>query len=161
MRNLKNIRVLLLMLIISLALSFGKTALARDIILNDLDGQEVNLSRDNKGKPVILFFWTTWCPFCRVELKKLNQQADQIAQEGIILFGVNENEPEYKVQKFFKNYQLNLRVLLDKSGVLADQYDLLGVPTYVFLDKSGRLISEEHTLPSNYKSLFFKQMPKK
>ena len=65
------------------------------------------------------------------------------------------------MQKFFKNYQLNLRVLLDKSGVLADQYDLLGVPTYVFLDKTGRLISEEHTLPSNYKSLFFKPTSKK
>jgi peroxiredoxin len=143
------------MALIFLALGFGKDSLAGDIILNDLEGQAVNLS-NLKGKPVILFFWTTWCPFCRQELRSLNQQYSQIAKEGITILGVNVNEPTYKVERFFKGYPLNFRMLLDKTGKLADQYDLMGVPTYVFLDKTGRMVLQAHSLPENYKSLLLR-----
>ena len=155
MRNSKRFRLMLFMGLISLILGFGETALAAEITLKDLDGQTVSLSSYN-GKPVILFFWTTWCPYCRQELKKLNQQYSQIAKEGIIVLGVNVNEPDYKVQKFFKDYQLNFKILLDKGGLLADKYNLIGVPTYIFLDKTGKVISQAHNLPANYKSLLFK-----
>ncbi|MCX5698597.1 MAG: TlpA disulfide reductase family protein [Candidatus Omnitrophica bacterium] len=155
MRNFRKFRMLLLMALISLALGFGKGALANDIILNDLGGRAVNLS-SSKGKPVILFFWTTWCPYCRQEIKVLNQRYAQIEKEGIVIFGVNVSEPDYKVQKFFKGYQLNFKILLDQAGLLADKYNLMGVPTYVFLDKTGQVISQVHSLPNNYKSLLFK-----
>jgi len=155
MHIFRKFRALLLMVLIWLVLGFSEGALADDIILNDLGGRAVQLS-SYKGKPIILFFWTTWCPYCREELKNLNQQYAQIDQEGIIVFGVNVNEPDYKVQEFFKNYQLNFRILLDKAGLLADKFDLLGVPTYIFLDKTGAVISQAHSLPDNYKSLLLK-----
>ena len=155
MRNFRKFRTLLFMVLVWLVLGFGKEALARDIILRDLDDQAVNLS-NYKGKPVILFFWTTWCPYCRVELRKLNQQYSQMAKDGIVILGVNVSESENKVQRFFKGYPLNFKILLDRFGLLADEYDLMGVPTYVFLDKTGRVVSQTHSLPANYKSLLFK-----
>ena len=156
MHNFRKFRTLLLIILVTLVLSSGKIALADDIILNDLGGQAVNLS-GYKGKPVILFFWTTWCPYCRVELKKLNQQySSQMAKEGITVLGINVSESENKVRRFFKGYPLNFRILLDKDGLLADKYGLMGVPTYIFLDKSGQVISQAQNLPVNYKSLFFK-----
>jgi len=155
MRTFIKFRAPLFMVLIWLVLGFGKGALAGEIILNNLSGRAVNLS-SYKGKPVVLFFWTTWCPYCRQELKILNQQYSVMTKEGIVVFGVNVNEPDYKVQKFFKGYQLNFNILLDKSGLLANKYNLLGVPTYVFLDKTGQIISQAHSLPDNYKSLLFK-----
>jgi len=151
----RKFRIPLLTVLIFLVVGFGKTALASDIVLNDLNGRAVNLS-GYKGKPVILFFWTTWCPYCRQELKILNQQYSVMAEEGIVIFGVNVSESENKVQRFFKGYQLNFEILLDKAGLLADKYDLMGVPTYIFLDKTGEVISQAHSLPVNYKSLLFK-----
>ena len=155
MKNFRNFRRLLCVVLIWLVLGFGKEASAGDIILNDLNVQAVNLS-SYKGSPVILFFWTTWCPYCRKELKILNQQYSLIAKEGIVIIGVNVSESENKVQRFFKGYQLNFRVLLDKDGLLADKYDLMGVPTYVFLDKTGEVVSQTNSLPANYKDLLFK-----
>ena len=131
MRNFREFKILLFVVSTWLVLGFGKTALAGDIILNDLGGQSVDIS-NYKGKPVMLFFWTTWCPYCREELKKLNQQYSLITQEGIVVLGVNVRESDSKVQKFFEGYQLNLKILLDKSGLLADKYDLMGVPTFIF-----------------------------
>jgi peroxiredoxin len=155
MHIFRKFRTLLLLVLIWLVLGFAKEALAGNIILNDLGGRAVDIS-SYKGKPVILFFWTTWCPYCRAELKILNQQYSVISREGIVILGVNISESENKVQRFFKGYPLNFKILLDKDGLLADKYDLLGVPTYVFLDKTGQLISQEHSLPGNYKNLLFK-----
>ena len=79
-----------------------------------------------------------------------------MAKEGVIIFGVNVSEPEYKVQIFFKGYPLNFKMLLDKDGLLANKYGLMGVPTYIFLDKTGKVILQTHSFPVNYKSLLFK-----
>ena len=155
MGNFIKPKIWLLLGLIFLVLSLGKSALAQEIILNDLSGKSVNISR-YQGKPMILFFWTTWCPYCREELKKMNQQSSLMAKEGVIIFGVNVSEPEYKVQIFFKGYPLNFKMLLDKDGLLANKYGLMGVPTYIFLDKTGKVILQTHSFPVNYKSLLFK-----
>jgi len=150
----RQFKILFLGLVIFSVFGFGQFAMASDVILNDLSGQPVNIA-SFKGKPVILFFWTTWCPYCRGELKNLNQQYAQITKEGIVVLAVNVQESEYKVKRFFAGYTLNFKVLLDKSGLLSNDYDLLGVPTFIFLDQSGRVISRVNRLPLDYKSLLF------
>jgi len=124
------------------------------IVLNDLQGVPVNLSLINQ--PTILFFWTTWCPYCRKEIKALNQIYPQLKKEGIAVFAINIKEAGYKVQRFFQDYQLNFRVLLDKDAKAADSYDLLGVPTYILLNKANEQVAQENRLPADYKNLLFK-----
>ncbi len=154
MPNFRKFRIILLALIV-LALGLSNQASAGEIILNDLSGKRFEVS-SLKGKPTVLFFWTTWCPYCRRELKEINQQSPALNQEGIAVFGVNVGETDYKVQKFFQGYALNFRVLLDKDGLLAGEYGLLGVPTYVFLDKAGKVAAKTNRLPDNYKALLLK-----
>jgi len=138
-----------------LILTFVTSALASDIILNDLNGKSVNLS-SYKNKPTILFFWTTWCPYCRKEIKELNRMYAQMKKEGILVFAINIGETEYKVKNFFKNYELNLRVLVDRQSLTAEKYDIMGVPTYVFIADSGNIVADRNNLPEDYKTLLFK-----
>lgn len=140
---------------ILITLTFINASAASDIILNDLEGSPVNLSGP-ESKPAILFFWTTWCPSCRKEIKTLNQKYARMKEEGVTLFAVNIGESEYKVQRFFKDYALNFRVLLDRDGRAADNYNVFGVPTYVFLTKTGKVASYEIILPADYKNLLLK-----
>ncbi|MDD5466010.1 MAG: redoxin domain-containing protein [Candidatus Omnitrophica bacterium] len=148
----KKSRILAGFILIFLVLGFSNKASAADIILSDLNGKAVNLSNYN-GKPTILFFWTTWCRFCRNEIKTLNQMYPQMKKEGINVFAVNIGESSYTVQRFFMSYALAFRVLLDKDGLAADKYNVIGVPTYIFMDKTGRVISDAHALPLGYKKL--------
>jgi len=105
------------------------------------------------GKPKILFFWTTWCPYCRSELKSLDKMHAQMEKEGLEVFAIDVGEAEYKVQKFLKNYSLSIKVLLDRSGQAASAYAIKGVPTYIFIGRDGQVVSMEHNLPQDYRQL--------
>jgi len=147
--------VSLLGLTLVLVLVFSGTARASDIVLNDLESKPVNLSLVT-GKLTILFFWTTWCPYCRTELKELNGMRSRLQKEGVDVFAVNVGEPGYKVERFLKNYSLGLRVLLDLRGRAAQNYDIKGVPTYVFINRFGDVAGVGHSLPADYMDILSK-----
>jgi len=131
--------------------------LAPDFKLLDL-GQNAHTLSDYKNKqPVILFFWTTWCPFCRSELKLLNQKYPELLKDGLELLAINVGERAYKVDNFVKSYKLTCKILLDENTTVADAYDVLGVPTYVLVGKKGNIVFIGHTFPKdNYKDLIQK-----
>ena len=113
---------------------------APDFKLEDLESNSVKLS-DYKGKkPVILFFWTTWCSFCRQQIRSLNARYSQSAADGILILAINSGENRMRVNRFIKNYSIFYPVLLDLDAAVARAYQVVGVPTYVFIDKKGNLI---------------------
>ena len=152
MRVSGKVRILLLVLTLSSVLGLANVVFCEELILNDLAFKPVNLSALS-GKPHILLFWTTWCPYCRAELKALNKMYPQMEKEGVAVFAVNVAEARYKVERFFKDSALNLRVLLDTDGLAAEKYEIRGVPTYIFINRSGGVVSTEHNLQPDYKSL--------
>jgi len=114
--------------------------LAPDFRLLDLEGKEVSLAA-LKGKPVILFFWTTWCPYCRGELKELNDKQAELSRTNTQVLAINIEEPTEKVQNFMNKRSVFYKVLLDKEASVANSYSVIGVPTYVYINKAGYLVS--------------------
>jgi len=115
--------------------------------LTGLNGKEVSLS-DYKGKKaVVLFFWTTWCPYCREEMRGLNQEYAELTKGNIGFLAINVGESEDKVRNFVKSRILDFEVLLDRYTTVADSYDLMGVPTYIVIDKSGAIVSTGNHFP--------------
>ena len=118
--------------------------------LADLNDKIVSLS-DYKGKKaVILFFWTTWCPYCRAELKTLNAKSADLAKASVVLLAVNVGETKDKAANFVKSRNLSFEILLDKDSQVTELYDLLGVPTYFVINKSGEVVSTENHFPENF-----------
>lgn len=117
--------------------------IAADFKVLDSENKPVSLS-DFKNKPVILFFWTTWCPYCRRELKGLTDKYENFQKDGLELLPINVGEPVSKVQRFISSFQLPFRVLLDEDSAVADAYDVLGVPTYIYINKRGFIVSKGH-----------------
>lgn len=121
--------------------------------LLDLNGNKVSLS-DFKGKPVILFFWTTRCPYCRKDLKTLNDIHPRLAEDGRELLTIDVGEPNSRVKNFVERESLNFKVLLDMDAEVAYSYDVLGVPTYVFVDKDRHIVFKGHYFSQDkYKDL--------
>lgn len=122
---------------------------APDFTLLDLSGKNVALS-DFKGKPVILFIWTTWCPFCRVELSILQGKYKDIKGAGVELLAIDTGETKEKVEKFLSNKNVEFPILLDSSSKVAESYKVIGVPTIALIDSQGKIRFNGNELPESY-----------
>ncbi|MFA4842217.1 MAG: TlpA disulfide reductase family protein [Candidatus Omnitrophota bacterium] len=158
MKNyLKPISLLCLLVLLLSSCGFAQESKNKlpvpDFQLQDLVGETVSLS-DYKGKqPVLLFFWTTWCPFCRKELKVLNEKHASLTRDGLEVLAIDIGEPWEKVDNFVKSFGLNFLVLLDKDTNTAEAYDIVGVPTFVLVDKKGNIVFKDNFFPARYKDL--------
>jgi len=131
----------------------GKKALAEDFRLPELSGRFYQLSDYKEKQAVLLFFWTTWCPYCQVELKSLSGRAEALAAEGLQVLAINVGETKARVEKFKQSRNLQIKILLDEDSSVTNAFGVLGVPTFCLIDKHGRVVSQEHTFPANYKNL--------
>ena len=160
---MKKINLVVLFLMLAQGLLFAAqplrtetSELATNFTLLDLENKEFSLS-DFKGKPVILFFWTTWCPYCRGELKQLNTMHTQFLQNSVELVAINVGEPADKIQRFARSYLFSYRVLLDTDAEVAGAFGILGVPTYTLINKEGHVVFNNHYFPQKeYKDLILK-----
>ena len=116
---------------------------SRDFVLKDLSGSKFMLS-EQRGKPVLIIFSTTWCPTCRSEIPRYKFFHNTYAGRGLIVVNIDIQEPPDKVSRFADKYQLPYRVLLDEPGLVAEAYQIVGVPTLILIDQNGALISRQY-----------------
>jgi peroxiredoxin len=110
---------------------------AIDFQLERLDGETVAL-RDLRGGPVVLNFWATWCGPCRFEMPFLQGVfEDRAGADGLVIMAVNVGEGPSQVAAFMEENDLSFPVLLDKDTVVAQNYNIIGIPTTLFIDKNG------------------------
>lgn len=139
-------------------LFFGGTVKAEDsqlgnCILYDLKDNKVRLS-DYKGKPLVLWFWTTWCPYCRRQIPGLNDIYSELKLSGVELIAINIDERKERIVRFLKSYPINFDTLSDRNGDCAFSFGLVGVPTYIFIDKNGNVQFRNNYFPKDkYKEL--------
>lgn len=111
---------------------------APDFSLQDTAGRTHRLS-DYRGKPVIINFWTTWCPPCREELPSMNRAWHQLQQEGIAMLAINVGEDEDTIFLFSADYPTDFPLLMDKSGEVIEQWPVKGLPTTYVVAPDGTI----------------------
>lgn len=120
----------------------AKAQLAPDFTLTNLAGEEVTLS-DLRGKNVILNFWATWCPPCEAEMPHFQKYYNQhAAQDNVEIIGVNATYAKEKIERveqFVRSYDLTFSILLEPTGTVAEQYEVLTIPATFFIDAEGKV----------------------
>jgi thiol-disulfide isomerase/thioredoxin len=102
-------------------------------------GGKVSDAQFKEGKTV-LFFWTTWCPYCRKQIDFLKEQVKQFEDRGVNFVYINVGEDEKKVTAFVtENGMPADKVVLNPDSSLAYTYNVQGFPTYVFMHKGEDL----------------------
>jgi peroxiredoxin len=112
---------------------------APDFNLIDLDtGQNVTLSQF-AGQPVLIFFWATWCPYCRGEISSLETIHQAYKDQGLVILAVDGGEATSTVEAFQNSNKLTFRILLDPGKTVALKYKVSAVPKHYFIDSSGKI----------------------
>ncbi len=126
-----------------------KTTKAGDFTLTlASEGKEITLSQLVKEKPVMLVFWTTWCVNCKKEIPEINSILDKYADKLYVL-GVNIAEERELVLKFKEKYQHRYDSLLDIDSKVAQQFQVLGVPTIIIIGSDMNIKYNKHSLPKD------------
>jgi peroxiredoxin len=114
---------------------YGKPA--PDFALTDLAGKEHKLS-DYKGKDILIIFWATWCPPCRMEIPHLIELRKTVADGELAMLAIS-NEALELVKKFVAQAEINYTVLIDR-GTLPGPYDTISaIPSSFFIDRQGKM----------------------
>jgi thiol-disulfide isomerase/thioredoxin len=108
------------------------------IALSDLNGQPWNL-RDHRGKVVVVNFWATWCPPCRMETPDLVQVANEYSNKNVSVVGISmDDNPRDAAPPFVSRYRIPYPVLTpDSNFALGNSIESL--PTTLLIDRDGRL----------------------
>lgn len=118
--------------------------------LKTLTGEAVKLS-DYRGKTVMLNFWASWCPPCRVEMPHMETyyQANK-DEDNIEILAVNmttlERGSQDKVGEFVDKHGLTFPILMDKDGDILDLYKVMVYPTTYIINPDG-VITDKVMIP--------------
>jgi len=114
---------------------------AADFALPTSDGRTVTLSAF-RGRVVLLNFWATWCPPCRVEMPSMDRLYRELMTEGFVILAVDLDESPKLVAKFMKDFRLSFPALIDSGSQVASRYGVRGLPTTILIDRQGRVVGE-------------------
>ncbi len=106
--------------------------------LPDLDGAVWSLAAQ-RGKPVLLNFWASWCEPCRSEMPSLEQLAIRHADRGLQVMAVNYCETTAAVRRFIDATALKLPVLRDGDGRAAKAFGVHIFPSSVAINRLGQV----------------------
>jgi thiol-disulfide isomerase/thioredoxin len=126
---------------------------APDSQLQNMKGTNVSLSHFTEEKPVLLYFWATWCHYCqatRPEVIKVQKANPDLA---ILAINVGSGDSLTKVQRYEEANPAPFTVLYDPDSKVTRSYKVEGIPHFVLLDKTGAVKYSGNRLPSDPMSL--------
>jgi len=100
------------------------------------DGRAASLADVLKaagGKPVLVVFWSTWCPVCKAEEGNIAA----VARDWPLLSVAMQSGEAATVAKHLKERGLDFTALVDGGGRLAAAWNVRGVPTHFIVDSRG------------------------
>ena len=123
---------------------------APDFQLRDIDGGTVHLS-ELRGKAVLLNFWATWCPPCKIEIPWFVDLQKQYGPQGLQIVGVamDDGNPRDAIAKFSRDMGVNYTMVLGNEKV-ADAYGGVdALPTTFYIGRDGKIVSRVFGLVSH------------
>jgi thiol-disulfide isomerase/thioredoxin len=81
-------------------------------------------------KPIMIHFWATWCPICKVEASNIQQ----ISENFQVLSIATQSGSDEEIKKYQKENGVNFMVINDQDGSLTKSYGVTVFPTTIIYD---------------------------
>ena len=116
---------------------------APDFTLQDINGNEYNFASETRGKVVILDFWATWCPPCRMEIPHFQELHEEYAGKGLEVIGVSLDQGGVSVvSSFARDNGVTYTMLMGDRQVANLYGGVRGIPTTFVIDRSGGIVEK-------------------
>lgn len=141
MFSIKKYRWVIEIILIILILFAARLWIQRDVIKGTvpnisqimLDGQTFDLAHTDK--PLLIHFWASWCPVCKLEQSNI----DNIAKDYPVITIAMQSGSDLEVSQFMQDEKLSFNVINDEEGILSRAFNIKGVPVSFIVNKKNTI----------------------
>lgn len=98
---------------------------------------------DYRDRPVLLYFWASWCTPCRTEAPTIERVWPEYEARGYAFIAVNILDHDREARAFLDEFRLTFPAVRDTEGSVYLQYGVYGMPESFFI-KPGLVIEEKY-----------------
>ncbi|MEZ7870590.1 MAG: redoxin domain-containing protein [Brachymonas denitrificans] len=102
--------------------------------------------QQHAGEPVVLYFWATWCPICKLE----QGSVDALVQKYPVLPIAMQSGPAATVATYEQKSGLRWNSAMDPQGDIARTFGVNSTPSFIILAPDGSISSRTVGLTSNW-----------
>ena len=113
-----------------------------DFTITTADGKQLRLSQFNQeNKPVLLYFWATWCPFCRQDFSVLKNVYPKYSDKvKILAIDLDTSEYDEMIQSYKNKMGLDgIDFAAGSANILSD-YQITHTTTKYAVSKDGIIL---------------------
>ncbi|MEM8563643.1 MAG: TlpA disulfide reductase family protein [Pseudomonadota bacterium] len=127
-----------------LAPLFAVAKSAPGFTLMNANGEKVSLA-NFQGRPLVLHFWASWCPYCTTVQPGLEALIEAYADDDLVVLGINFREDEgVRPQAVLAGRGLTFFTLVQGDST-AIAYGVRGTPTTFFINAEGEIVGMTNT----------------
>ena len=123
---------IVMLFIISNIVSYYKSS---NINKSKFDIENISLT----NKPILVYFWATWCPICKVESPNIQTLSKDYQ---VVTIAVNSGDDK-KISNYLNENNFDFKVINDKNSSYANKFNIEVFPTTLIYDNDKNLIFSE------------------
>jgi peroxiredoxin len=123
------------------ALGIGGTNLpAPDFAVETLDGDSLRLS-ELRGQVVLVNFWATWCPPCRLEMPGFQDVWEDYRDRGVTIVGLSvDRGVRSDVARWVRQREITYPIAFPTGATVRAYGGANVLPTSLLIDRDGRIV---------------------
>jgi cytochrome c biogenesis protein CcmG, thiol:disulfide interchange protein DsbE len=112
---------------------------APDFVVETMQGDTIRLS-ELRGQVVLVNFWATWCPPCRIEMPGFQRVWDDYGDRGFVIVGLSVDQGvRSDVVRWVEQRGLTFPIAFAPGAVTRAYGGGTTLPTSILIDREGRI----------------------
>lgn len=118
----------------------GSNQPAPDFSVTTIDGDTLTLA-DFRGEVVLVNFWATWCPPCRLEMPGFQDVWEDYRDEGFTVLGLSvDRGVRDDVVRWVRQREITYPIAFAPGSVVREYGGANVLPTSLLIDREGRIV---------------------
>ncbi|WPC75082.1 protein disulfide oxidoreductase [Vibrio porteresiae] len=102
------------------------------IVMKNMEGTTVNIAQLSQSRPVILYFWGSWCNSCRLLTPSVEWLSHYYPTVGIAMMSGSNEE----MRQYLDDHQFNYWTVNDSNNDISREWQVTSPPSILIIYKN-------------------------